>query len=153
VPLPILALQPAKPVIAFLAPYAGVVAVFRQGLSIEGKNVAIEYRWAEGQYERLPALARELVNRKGFGDCCGRRRRRAPYQLSLLQVVIQSQRGSSPAGRAGIIDRGTMRVPEFACRLCKLDYLVSPRQTGQVIATYCPPFVASELSAMAPAPR
>ena len=65
--------QRAMPVIGFLssnAPgtYAPAVAAFRQGLAetgyIEGQNVAIEYRWAEGRYDRLPALAAELVGRK-----------------------------------------------------------------------------------------
>ena len=65
--------QKAMPVIGFLssnAPgtYAPAVAAFRQGLAetgyIEGQNVAIEYRWAEGRYDRLPALAAELVGRK-----------------------------------------------------------------------------------------
>ena len=64
--------QKAMPVIGFLssnAPgtYAPAVAAFRQGLAetgyIEGQNVAIEYRWAEGRYDRLPALAAELVGR------------------------------------------------------------------------------------------
>jgi putative tryptophan/tyrosine transport system substrate-binding protein len=46
---------------------AHLVSAFKQGLSetghIEGRNVAIEYRWAEGQYDRLPAQAAEFVRR------------------------------------------------------------------------------------------
>jgi len=65
--------QKAIPVIGFLgstslAPYATQVAAFLRGLEemgyIEGQNVAIEYRWAEGHFERLPALAADLVGRK-----------------------------------------------------------------------------------------
>ena len=65
--------QQGVPVIGFLstrspAEAASDLAAFRQGLGqtgyFEGKNVAIEYRWAEGRYDRLPALAAELVARQ-----------------------------------------------------------------------------------------
>jgi putative tryptophan/tyrosine transport system substrate-binding protein len=65
--------QNAMPVIGVLGapaprPFAPFVAAFHQGLSetgyVEGQNVAIEYRWADGRYERLPGLAADLVGRK-----------------------------------------------------------------------------------------
>src|SRR5262249_44281421 len=64
--------QPAMPTIGYLSPRspdveAQLVAAFRRGLSetgyVEGRNVAIEYRWAEGRYDRLPILANMLVAR------------------------------------------------------------------------------------------
>src|SRR5436853_6522973 len=65
--------QKAMPVIGFIGsasldPNAPYLAAFRQGLSetgyILGQNLVIEYRWAEGHYDRLPALAADLVRRK-----------------------------------------------------------------------------------------
>jgi putative ABC transport system substrate-binding protein len=65
--------QPKLPVIGFLGTetphlFANRVCAFQRGLSetgyVEGQNVAVEYRWAEGQNERLPALAADLVRRQ-----------------------------------------------------------------------------------------
>jgi len=72
-PTAVRAQQPAMPVIGFLDPtsldkYAPFVEAFRKGLReiglIEGHNLAIEFRWAEGQYARLPEMAAELVQHK-----------------------------------------------------------------------------------------
>jgi ABC-type uncharacterized transport system substrate-binding protein len=72
-PLAARAQQAAMPVIGYLgagfpAPSASIVAILRQGLAeagyVEGRNIAIEYRFAEGKYDRLPALAGELVRRQ-----------------------------------------------------------------------------------------
>src|SRR5271167_1275290 len=72
-PLAAQAQKPAMPLIGYLAPgspdaFASLVRAFRRGLNetgyVEGSNVAIEYRWAEGQNDRLPALAVDLVRRQ-----------------------------------------------------------------------------------------
>jgi ABC-type uncharacterized transport system substrate-binding protein len=86
-PMAARAQQPAMPVIGSLhgvsaAQWTARTAGFRRGLEtsgfVEGRNVAIEYRWADGQFERLPAMAADLVNRKvavlfvGAGDLAPR---------------------------------------------------------------------------------
>jgi putative ABC transport system substrate-binding protein len=72
-PLAVRAQQPTMPVIGFLHPETPdlaeyLVRAFRQGLNetgyVEGRNVAIDYRWAQSQNDRLPALTAELVRRK-----------------------------------------------------------------------------------------
>jgi putative ABC transport system substrate-binding protein len=72
-PLAARAQQPAMPVIAYLGAqsagvdYKNITVPFLQGLKesgyVEGQNVAIEYRWAESQYDRLPELVADLVRR------------------------------------------------------------------------------------------
>jgi putative tryptophan/tyrosine transport system substrate-binding protein len=72
-PLTARAQQPAMPVIGFLnsgspGPYHHLVAGFQQGLKetgyVEGQNIAIEYRWAEGHYDRLSGMAADMVRRQ-----------------------------------------------------------------------------------------
>jgi putative ABC transport system substrate-binding protein len=71
-PLPVRAQQPAVPIIGYLyagspQPVTNLIDLFRQGLAengyVEGQNARIEYRWAEGDYGRLPAMAADLVRR------------------------------------------------------------------------------------------
>ena len=72
-PLAARAQQPAMPVVGVLSPRspavdAPLIAVIRQGLNdtgfFEGRNVTLDYRWADGQYDRLAALAADLVRRQ-----------------------------------------------------------------------------------------
>jgi putative tryptophan/tyrosine transport system substrate-binding protein len=100
--------QKAMPVIGYLSgaspgPYAPFVAAFHRGLTetgyVEEQNVAIEYRWAEGRYDRMPALAADLVGRKvdviaAGGDTAVLAAKSA---TSTIPIVFFS--GSDPADR------------------------------------------------------
>jgi hypothetical protein len=68
--------QPTMPVIGFLGSSsadASRIAAFRQGLAqvgyVKGRNVAVEYRWAENRSDRLPAMVSDLVHRQSGRNC------------------------------------------------------------------------------------
>jgi hypothetical protein len=116
-PLAARAQQAALPVIGYLSDlsdqsadddYKSYTVPFLQGLKetgyVEGQNVAVEYRWAENQYDRLPALAADLVRRRvavigssGTPQRWRRRQRPPPYRSSLGSALTRSHRVLSPA--------------------------------------------------------
>jgi putative ABC transport system substrate-binding protein len=115
--------QPAMPVVGWLnasSPdgYRPMVTAFRQGLQesgyVEGQNVAIEYRWAEGRIDRLPAMAAEFVQRQvtviaatSAPAALAAIRRRG----SLAAAARAQQRRTSPRGRRGYAER--LRRPRW----------------------------------------
>jgi hypothetical protein len=167
-----LAQQSAIPVIGFLSsaspkPYAGRVAAFRKGLNeagyIEGRDVAIEFRWAQGQYDRLPVFAADLVSQRAAvivssgGDVVRHRQRPAPetvaagrsYQrplralrdwlwaVSARRARVQGPRCLSPgAGEVGILS-ASGALGQDKMRMCDAGHIpVTSPCTIQPTATF-----------------
>jgi putative ABC transport system substrate-binding protein len=109
-PLAASAQQPALPVIGYLdagSPSFDIsfisVAAFRKGLAdsgyFEGRNVAIEYRWAEGHYDRLPALASDLVRRQAAVIVAGPRGAVLAAKSATTTIPIVFMSGADPVRR------------------------------------------------------
>jgi putative tryptophan/tyrosine transport system substrate-binding protein len=154
-PLVARAQQPkTMPVIGYLSGgsasfYTTILPSFHEGLSetgyVEGKNVAIEYRWAEGQYDRLPAMAAELVSRKvdlivaGGGDKASRSAKNA---TATIPIVFSSGGDPVADGRVASLARpggnltgvSFLTVGLYPKRLQLLSELVPQAKTIAMLA-------------------
>jgi putative ABC transport system substrate-binding protein len=159
-PLDARAQQPGMPVVGFLHPTspaaaANLMPAFRQGLSesgyVEGRNVAIEFRWAEGRNDRLPELAADLAGRRVAviaaleGDTCARAAKAA---TTTIPIVFMSASDAVAGGLVGSLNRpggnltgvsgfSTELMPKLFELLCEavpraavIDMLVNP--TGAI---------------------
>ena len=121
-PLVASAQQPAMPVIGFLsgrslASDANLVAAFRQGLGeggyLDAQNVTIDFRWADGQLDRLPALAAELIERKvavifaGASDVAA-----GALRVAAATVPVVLATGSDPVASG---------ATAYTCSRCRME--------------------------------
>jgi putative ABC transport system substrate-binding protein len=153
-PLTARAQQPAMPVIGFLnsaspGNYVPMVAAFRQGLKeagyVEGQNVAVEYRWAEGQYDRVPVIALELVDRRVavlVANTPGVLAVKAaitttPIVFTTSSDPVQIGLVASMSRPAGNVTGATTMGVELASKLLELAHEVVP--TASVIAALINP--------------
>ena len=154
--------QKSVPVIGYLGgaspgAFAPFVAAFRQGLNetgfVEGQNVAIEYRWAEGQYDRLPSLAADLAGRKvdviatSGGDRSALAAKAATPTIPIVFVVgadpVETGLVASLARPAGNLTGFSLLVIELTPKLLELSSDIVP-QTAMIAALVNPSGTNSE---------
>jgi putative ABC transport system substrate-binding protein len=139
--------QPTLPLIGFLSSRspgesAGVVAAFRQGLKeagfVEGQNVVIAFRWAEGAYDRLPELATDLVHHQVtvIAAISPQAARAAKAATTTIPIIFQSGADPITVGLVGSLNRpggnltGFYRAgSEFVPKCMELLREVSPKAT------------------------
>jgi putative tryptophan/tyrosine transport system substrate-binding protein len=172
-PLAVRAQQAAMPVVAFLGSGSSDVVMaarlraFRQSLKdvgyVEGENVAIEFRWAQGQYDQLPALAAELVRRgvaivvtTGLGSALAAKAATTTIPLIFLGADNPVQFGlvaslNRPGGNATGLNLLTSELT--AKRLELVRQLVSPAAMVAVLVNPNSPEVAPQLADVQSASR
>jgi len=124
-PIAVSAQQPGVPVIGFLHPtspdtYAERLRAFREGLKdagfIEGENVAIEYRWADNQSDRLPVLAAELVRRQVAVIVAGTTSAAFASEVAAKRLELLRELVPGAAHVALLVESANVRIAEATVR-------------------------------------
>jgi putative tryptophan/tyrosine transport system substrate-binding protein len=151
-PLAAHAQQAAVPVVGYLSvrtlkSEASLLAAFRQGLSaggfVEGQNVAIEYRFADGHYEKLPMMAADLVRRKvalifsggGTGEAAKVATRTTPIVFSMNGDAVQAGMVASLARPGGNITGASNLGGDVTTKRLQLMHDLIPTASSMVFLT------------------
>jgi len=149
-PLAARAQRPTMPVIGFLggadpAGYRAQMQALRLGLGdhgyIEGRNIAIEYRWAEGNYDRLPAFAAELVSLKSISSLPrgrpqpsqpSRQRPRFPFVMAIVGNPVETGIVASLARPGANITGSSFFYPEINAK--RLELIKTAKTLGLTLS-------------------
>jgi putative ABC transport system substrate-binding protein len=145
-PLAARAQQSSAPVVGFLhssspGAFSQQIAAFRQSLNesgfVEGRSVAIEFRWAEDRYERLPALAAELVGQRRGGDPRGGGNISAAAAKAATSTIPIVFPAVAPSGAVSLpANVAVSRPPNGRCRGARCVRLTPSSNRGCRISSF-----------------